>query len=292
MAVLGFSLLTTAAIVLLCLQGGSAGLVENRQPGEAMREDVPERCPARHSPVASSRPFGMSFSSRIVREMKAPEEKDYRLRPFHVLNPEGELFIVDTGAEGPFYGPVWTRVLDAYEKGELLRARVAFRRTSRQNEFSGYVLSLDGLSVFLPRSKSFYFYDEKKDAAKRCIAVRIESVYPNGSRAGTVIVDAKPAWDLVRKGLYRLAPGIEVHALAMDIDQGGYSEGGCAGEGHLVFPAPGHRRILVPLPEARRLARQTGQSVPDDFLTGLYWRLRLIAGDEKAWLAEPLEVLI
>ena len=132
MAVLGFSLLTTVAVVLLCLQGGSAGLVENRQPGEAMREDVPERCPARHSPVASSRPFGMSFSSRIVREMKAPEEKDYRLRPFHVLNPEGELFIVDTGAEGPFYGPVWTRVLDAYEKGELLRARVAFRKTSAE----------------------------------------------------------------------------------------------------------------------------------------------------------------
>ena len=122
--------------------------------------------------------------------------------------------------------------------------------------------------------------------------VRIETVYSIGSRAGTVIVDAKPAWDLVRKGLYRLAPGIEVHALAMDIDQGGCSEGGCTGEGHLVFPAPGHRRILVPLPEARRLARQTGQSVPDDFLTGLYWRLRLIAGDEKAWLAEPLEVLI
>ena len=83
-----------------------------------------------------------------------------------------------------------------------------------------------------------------------------------------------------------------VHALAMDIDQGGYSEGGCAGEGHLVFPAPGHRRILVPLPEARRLARQTGQTVSDDFLTGLYWRLRLSSGDEKAWQAEPLEVLI
>ena len=61
MAVLGFSLLTTAAIVLLCLQEGGAVLVENRQPDEAVREDVPERCPTRHSPVAPSRPFGMSF---------------------------------------------------------------------------------------------------------------------------------------------------------------------------------------------------------------------------------------
>ena len=284
MGVIGFSLLTAVTIAMFCLQGGRVGSAVNRQPGEAVREDVTERCPARHSPVASSQPFGMSFSSKVVREMEAPEEKDHRLRPFHVLNPEGELFMVDTGAEGPFYGPVWTRVLDAYEKGEFLRARVAFRKTSRQNEFSGYVLSLDGLPVFLPRSKSFYFYDEKKDAAKRCIAVKIESIYPNGPRIGNVVVNAKPAWDLVRKGLYRLAPGIEVHALAMDIDQGGGVE-----EGHLVFPAPEHRRILVPLPEARRLA---GQSVPDDFLTGLYWRLRLIAGDESAWQAEPLEVLI
>lgn len=288
MTALEFLLTAAAAVVLLCLRGdGSSVSAENRQPDETTREEVPERCPTRHSPVASSQPFGMSFSSKVVREMEAPEEKDHRLRPFHVLNPEGELFMVDTGAEGPFYGPVWTRVLDAYEKGEFLRARVAFRKTSRQNEFSGYVLSLDGLPVFLPRSKSFYFYDEKKDAAKRCIAVKIESIYPNGPRIGNVVVNAKPAWDLVRKGLYRLAPGIEVHALAMDIDQGGGVE-----EGHLVFPAPEHRRILVPLPEARRLARQAGQSVPDDFLTGLYWRLRLIAGDESAWQAEPLEVLI
>ena len=102
MGVIGFSLLTAVTIALFCLQGGRVDSAVNRQPGEAVREDVTERCPARHSPVASSQPFGMSFSSKVVREMEAPEEKDHRLRPFHVLNPEGELFMVDTGAEGPF----------------------------------------------------------------------------------------------------------------------------------------------------------------------------------------------
>ena len=84
MGVIGFSLLTAVTIALFCLQGGRVGSAVNRQPGEAVREDVTERCPARHSPVASSQPFGMSFSSKVVREMEAPEEKDHQDRKRHV----------------------------------------------------------------------------------------------------------------------------------------------------------------------------------------------------------------
>lgn len=287
-SILGFGVLFGLVILSLCSRSSrrpSGVTPVRRRPdvGAAVwpRQEAPRKKKPRPVGGRMGSCVAKSFSSKIVRAMEAPEEKDGHLRCFSVVNPEGEIFSVDTRVPGLFHGPVWTRILDAYEKGEFLRARAVFRQTSRTNGFSGYTLSVDGVPVFLPRSRSFYFYDGEKDATKRCLAVKIETIHTNGPRMGTVIADAWAAWAVVRGGLYALRSGREVHALAMDIE-----------EGQLIFPAPNHRRILVPIAAAREVALGAGLKGSDDFLTGIYWRLRLLSGDEDVWQAEPLEILI
>ena len=214
-----------------------------------------------------------------ITAMRTPEEKDHNMRCFDVLNPEGEVFSIDTRSSEQFFGPVWTRIFDAYEKGELLRARVALRQTSRLDQFSGYTLSIDGVPAFLPRSKSVHFYNSENDATNLCIAVQVMTIHVNGPKCGSVIVDAKPAWELVRRELAAATLGDTVNALAMDI-----------ADGSLLFPVPQHRTIAVPIAEARAVA--SGAGMPDYFLTGLYWKLRLTSQNGDTFQAVPVEVLI
>ncbi len=217
----------------------------------------------------------------ILHGFKAPEEKDLKLRTFSVVNPEGEVFPVNTAeTSSPFYGPVWTRILDVYTKGDFVRGRVSSRMTSKDGRFSGYSVSVDGVPAFLPASKSGVFRNEENDATSRCIALKIQDVFTNGDRSGTIIVDAKEPYKVIEKELRKVHVGATFHALAMDVDAN-----------YLVFPSPGYKEICVPLSEARSVMQQAGCYSDDYFMTGLYWELVIMQKVNSSYMAIPTRVL-
>ncbi|MDR1508692.1 MAG: hypothetical protein LBS53_03565 [Synergistaceae bacterium] len=220
-----------------------------------------------------------------------PVEKDFNLRSFQVVNPEGEVHTVNTADSSSFfYGQVWTRILDCYRTGEFLRARARQRYVSRTDgRFSGYQVSINGVEAFLPRSKAEYFYDPEQDATGKCLALQVEMVHPNGPKQGTVIVNAKTPWKYTLNEFKNLFSGKTVEVLALDYVSG-----------YLVFP--GHyeqfsgrriyKNILVRVEAALRMAGTLGIAAEPGCLTGLYWKLQLQGPQGEDWLAAPLEVLI
>ncbi|GHV28306.1 hypothetical protein FACS1894167_04970 [Synergistales bacterium] len=245
-------------------------------------------------PAAASRdarkPYGNFTRSRNI---PAPEEKDHNLRVFEVPGPEGEVYTIDTADESsPFYGPVWTRVFDAYETGEFLRGRASLRVSSKdEGRFSGYAVSIGGLNAFLPKSKSSFFYEPERDATNKCLALKVETIHTNGDYKGNIIVSAKEPWEKTLGQFRDIPPGKEMYALAEDYENG-----------ELIFPGffkPGEfgesaqwQTISVPLDQALRIGGRYGIS-DVNFLTGLYWRLRIAGSiDGEQWIAEPIEVLV
>ena len=223
-------------------------------------------------------------------KMFSPAERDLRLRQFHVENPEGELCLVDTSnRNGGFYGPVWTKILSAYESGEYLRCRADMRRRScTEDRFSGYTVKIDSVCAFLPASRASWFKDPRHDASRKCLAVKVEAVYPTGRKKGTVVVSAQqPLLDVFRTQPNVIPyPGNSVWALAMDHD--GKT---------LIFPAGGNTTIRVPMFLAQEVAaRVSRQSLNPDMLTGLYWRIRFVgkmhSEGADMYAAEPLELLV
>jgi hypothetical protein len=227
----------------------------------------------------------------------APTEKDPNLRRFNVVNPEGEVHTVDTSdTSSPFHGPVWTRILSAYESGEYLRGRALFRSISRQDgRFSGYNVSIDGVPAFLPRKEAALFRGEERDATNKCLALKVEKIHTNGDRAGNVFVSAKEPWEKTFKEFNHMSAGKEIYALATDYEHR-----------ELLFPGSyDHdenskvvrwQMVSVPLDKALRIGSRQGIK-DENFLTGLYWKLRIVGHDITSregdkWIAEPLEVLV
>jgi hypothetical protein len=220
----------------------------------------------------------------------APTEKDSNLRSFQILNPEGEVHTVNTADPSSlFHGPVWTRILDCYTKEEFLRGRAFTRCISQEDRFSGYMVDIDGIEAFLPKRNAGYFYDAEKDVTGKCLALKVDMVYPNGPMQGKIILNAKSPWQHTRSEFKNLFSGKVVDVLALDHEHG-----------YLVFPGlyeyrPDrrvYRNILVLLDETLQLGRASGIAADPGYLTGLYWKLRIQNPRGEHWLAEPLEVLI
>ncbi|GHS92359.1 hypothetical protein AGMMS50276_00050 [Synergistales bacterium] len=242
--------------------------------------------PYRPRPTFVPRPYSNPIR---FRDGFAPAEKDRNLRTFNVLNPEGEVYTVNTADESSgFYGPVWTRVLSAYESGEYLRGRASVRRTSKdEGRFSGYSVSIDGLEAFLPKSKASFFFDPKRDATNKCLALKVEMIQTNGDKKGNIVVSAKEPWEQTLDEFSGMTYGKEMHALAEDYEHNellfpGFFKAGVNAQWLIVS---------VPIDRALQMAGKYGVTEPN-FLTGLYWKLRLTGFDGDKWNAEPLDVLI
>lgn len=248
---------------------------------------------ATHSSFNPPRPYrsspGRRSSSvrkyRAIRGVDAPSEKDMRLRTFQVVNPEGEVYSIDTAdKESLFYGPTWARILDAQENGEFIRGRVDMRRiSSLEDRFSGYTVNIDGVEAFLPASKAAYFYHPEHDATGKCIALKVCTVYPNGPRQGNVIVDAYAPLKYVMFGQKKSAytKGGAFYALAMDYN-----------EDDLLFPWAGNSVLRVRLREAMETAEGKGADSSPDMLTGCYWRLMMKESAPLERRAAALDVLV
>lgn len=204
---------------------------------------------------------------------------------FQIMNPEGELYTVDTTKPGtPFYGSAWQNILGSRERGEFIRGRAATRCFSKGDRFSGYVMDIEGVRAFLPASKAGWFREQENDACGKFLALKAETVYVNGDKAGTMIVNANAPINYILNRQRRGYAGIgcEIYALAVDHD-----------ERALVFPWLESSLIIVPLFEAQRAAQYFNISSRPDDLTGYYWRLGLAGWAAANCLtAVPLEVMI
>lgn len=203
---------------------------------------------------------------------------------FHVMNPEGEIYTIDTTKrDTPFYGRVWANILSKKERGEFVRGRAVIRRFSRGDRFSGYSVDIDGINAFLPASRAGWFREGSCDACGKFLALKIESVYVNGDKAGTLIVNANaPVKYVLNRQNSNFNFGSVVHALAVDYDQG-----------MLIFPWLNGYVIAVNLGDAQRVACYNGVSPDPDELTGYYWRLGITGMMSMDCIAAvPLEVLV
>ena len=203
---------------------------------------------------------------------------------FQVMNPEGELYSINTAdTNSPFYGAAWADILSKKERGEFLRGRAAIRRFSRDDRFAGYSVDIDGINAFLPASKAGRFREASYDACGKFLALKIESVYVNGNKAGTLIVNASaPIKYVLHRQNSNFNAGSAVHSLAIDYDRG-----------MLIFPWLNGSFIAVNLVDAQRIAYYSGISPNPNELTGYYWQLQIIGMlSMSCLLAAPLEVLV
>ena len=199
-----------------------------------------------------------------------------------VVNTEGEVHTIDTSDPGsPFYGPVWARILTAKEQGQFIRGRATIRRISQADRFSGYMVDIDGVQVFLPASRAGYFYDPGCDACGKVMALKAESLYTNGPRAGTLTVNARSAINFVlnRQDPQAFRPGSAVCALAVDH----------CGDA-LIFQGP-MGLIFTPMPMAQQVAWKKGMSPDPNDLTGYRWGIGIDGFGPQGQYATPLDVL-
>ncbi|MBQ8691836.1 MAG: hypothetical protein IJ520_01670 [Synergistaceae bacterium] len=203
---------------------------------------------------------------------------------FQVMNPEGEIYSINTAdANSPFYGTAWANILSKKERGEFLRGRAAIRRFSRDDRFAGYSVDIDGINAFLPASKAGWFREASCDACGKFLALKIESVYVNGDKSGTLIVNANaPIKYVLNRQNSSLNAASAVYSLAIDYDRN-----------MLIFPWLNGSIIAANITDAQRIAYYSGISPDPNELTGYYWRLQIIGMLSMSCLfAGPLEVLV
>ncbi len=204
---------------------------------------------------------------------------------FSVMNPEGEIYSIDTtDKSSPFYGSVWTRILKAHERGECFRGKAVKRSCGRADgAFHGYFIDICGIQAFLPVSKAAWFYNAEHDACGKFIALMIDSIYTNGSKAGSIVVNAYKPLKHVLSSQSREAfnSGAEPWALAMDYDAN-----------YLIFPHFGSKTIRVPLNEAVALAKSKKIKADKCSLTGLFWQLRVEKWENGGvCTAHPIDIM-
>lgn len=204
-------------------------------------------------------------------------------RVFTVETSEGEVCDLDTSdPSSPFYGPAWTRILTAREKGEFVRGQVRTRLVSRDSRFSGYRVNIDGVEAFLPTSKAAWFYHPEHDACGKAIALGIEDVYTSGKKIGNVVVSAyAPLRHLAHHQSRKdFEPGAAPFAIAMDYD-----------ETSLIFPVYGDKALYAPIQEAADVALRKGLDAAPRNLTGYCWQLRIIGWKGDKCDVSPMDVL-
>ena len=203
---------------------------------------------------------------------------------FQVMNPEGEIYSINTAdTNSPFYGAAWANILSKKDRGEFLRGRAAIRRFSRDDRFAGYSVDIDGINAFLPASKAGWFRETSCDACGKFLALKIESVYVNGDKSGTLIVNANaPIKYVLNRQNSNFNAASAVYSLAIDYDRN-----------MLIFPWLNGSIIAVNITDAQRIAYYSGISPDPNELTGYYWRLQMIGMLSMSCLfAGPLEVLV
>lgn len=254
-------LLLVAGVVWVAYKlasGGSDVQAPARKAPTAPPKQYPGKGGSRTSPS-----YPGSTGGRVRNDLcETPVERDPDLRVFTILNPEDEVYTIDTSAPGPFYGPVWTRIFASLtQEGELLRCRAVLRRrTAKGNAFAGYDVVIDGVRAFLPRSRCGYFRDEQRDATGKCLAVKPFAFHPTGAKRGNLMVEAQTPLE----ALERQTPGADGSLWALALDVTATS---------LVFSLPGKRIGVCPLAEAQVLAQRRRARADRPFLTGAYYRV-------------------
>ena len=203
-------------------------------------------------------------------------------RTFQVVNTEGEVYHIDTSdPKSCFYGPAWTNVLEAKERGQFLRGYPTFRRVDQADRFSGYSVDIDGVTAFLPASKAGYYHNPLCDACRKGIALKLDTVYPNGPKAGTLIVNARSALNFVlnRQDPQLFRPGSAAVALAVDYFPD-----------TLILQGPEYL-IYAPMHMAQQLAANMGLSYRPEDLTGYRWGIGIDNFGPQGCYATPLSIL-
>ncbi len=179
---------------------------------------------------------------------------------FEVLNSEGEIYPIDTGdPQCPFRGPGWRNVLAAASDQTLyVPAAVLYRNRDKNRIFAGYQVNFGhGVTGFLPRSRSGYYYPEERDATGKRLSVRVMQFYPYGAKQGHVVVEAAQLHgkDGVRM---KVEPGCSIWGLAVDVIMGRF----------LVLELPSGNFGLASVKDAYRLTRVSTLEA----LTGRFYR--------------------
>lgn len=119
-----------------------------------------------------------------------PSEEDHNLRAFTVFNNEGEIFRINTASPGPFYGPLWTRILSCHENRETLCARLICPVYGKSTNQSGYRVKIGGIRAFMPNYHSLRYGD------KEGINVRVAIIEVNPVTQ-RILVSSRLAYDLL-----------------------------------------------------------------------------------------------
>ena len=142
-----------------------------------------------------------------------PVEEDHALRTFTIMNPEGEIYRINTALPGPFYGPVWTKILDCYETRKTLRGRLSRPLYNQAGRHTGFQIRIGQVRAFLPNPYSMRWGADQKSLN---IRIAIENIDPDRRK---VTVNAKAAYEIMFERKPLPVSGEEAEGLFWDYDQ-------------------------------------------------------------------------
>lgn len=183
---------------------------------------------------------------------------------YEVINSEGEIYVVDTNDKScNFRGPAWKNVLSsAADESLYIPAEAFYRKRSQGGDFAGYEVHFgQDVKGFMPRSRSGYYYDENRDATGKRISVRVLQFYPQGPKAGNVVVEMAQLHGKNGIKVDKIGRGSALWGLAVD-----YRE-----EGYLILELPNRHFGLANIGEALWI---TGRSAKEA-LTGRFYHVTL-----------------
>ncbi|SMG36942.1 S1 domain-containing protein [Dethiosulfovibrio salsuginis] len=183
---------------------------------------------------------------------------------YEVINSEGEIYVVDTNDKGcKFRGPAWKNVLSsAADESLYIPAEAFYRKRSQGGDFAGYEVHFgQDVKGFMPRSRSGYYYDENRDATGKRLSVRVLQFYPQGPKAGNVVVEMAQLHGKNGVKVEKINRGSSLWGLAVD-----YRE-----EGYLILELPNRHFGLANISEALWITRRSAKEA----LTGRFYHVTL-----------------
>ncbi|HOT30306.1 MAG TPA: hypothetical protein PLU72_19190 [Candidatus Ozemobacteraceae bacterium] len=96
---------------------------------------------------------------------------------FEVVNPEGEVYLVDTATPGsPHYGPDWAALCRSYLTGSFVAGTIFEEVRSRAGEFAGYRVRVGQIRCFLPASRASGL---SGPGGKTLVVAAVQDIDPN-----------------------------------------------------------------------------------------------------------------